>query len=149
MSLISIIASCILQCRSARRPFSSCRLVLIAALLVSPLAPAGPLWEETVLSSGSLDANGGHRQRFEPGTLVGSPEFAFPIYLEHGFRAEDPVSEYKVPQLQTHAAPEGRECGGKRPSTTSAHPQFLLEDEFHTCNEHPKDSSVILRTNPK
>ncbi|MFD0894008.1 hypothetical protein ACFQ5Q_10265 [Luteolibacter ambystomatis] len=62
-----------------------------------------------MLSLGSLDVDGRLRQKFELGTLAGSPEFAFPIYLEHGFRAEDPVSEYKVPQLETYAAPEGRD----------------------------------------
>lgn len=53
--------------------------------------------------------NGGLRQRFALGMLQGSPEFSFPIYLQHGFREGEPVSEYKIPQLESYVAPEGRE----------------------------------------
>ena len=37
------------------------------------------------------------------------PSFPFPVYLEHGFRAEEPVTDYKIPQLETYVAPEGRD----------------------------------------
>lgn len=70
---------------------------------------AGPSWEKPSLFLGSLEVDGGLRQRFQLGYLSGSPEFSFPIYLEHGFRAEDPVSEYKIPQLETYVVPEGRD----------------------------------------
>ena len=70
---------------------------------------AGPVWEKPSLFLGSLDIDGGLRQRFELGRLTGSPEFSLPIFLEHGFRAEDAVTEYKFPQLETYVAPEGRD----------------------------------------
>jgi YD repeat-containing protein len=70
---------------------------------------AGPAWERPSLFLGSLDVEGGLRQRFQLGFLSGSPEFSFPIYLEHGFRAEDAMTEYKIPQLETFVAPEGRD----------------------------------------
>jgi YD repeat-containing protein len=81
-------------------------IALTAAL---PAATGGPLWEKPSLFLGSLDIDGGLRQRFELGTLSGSPEFAFPIYMEHGIRSEDGVSEYRIPQLETYVVPEGRD----------------------------------------
>lgn len=70
---------------------------------------AGPVWEKPSLFLGSLDIDGGLRQRFELGVLSGSPEFSFPIFLEHGFKPEEPASEYRIPQLETYVAPEGRD----------------------------------------
>lgn len=83
----------------------------VAAFLAASLASAnaGPAWEKPSMFLGSLDLDGGLRQRFKLGVLAGSPEFAFPVYLEHSFRAEDPVTEYKIPQLETYVAPEGRD----------------------------------------
>ena len=83
----------------------------LAALFLASVASAhaGPAWERPSLFLGSLAVDGGLRQRFELGVLSGSPEFPFPIYLEHGLRAEDPVTEYKIPQLETYVAPEGRD----------------------------------------
>lgn len=74
-----------------------------------PAALAGPSWEKPSLYLGSLDVDGGLRQRFELGVLSGSPEFSFPIYLEHGLQAEEAVTEYRIPQLETYVAPEGRD----------------------------------------
>jgi YD repeat-containing protein len=70
---------------------------------------AGPVWEKPSLFLGALDIDGGLRQRFELGVLSGSPEFSLPIFLEHGFRPEESVSEYRIPQLETYVAPEGRD----------------------------------------
>ncbi|MEO0018934.1 MAG: hypothetical protein RLZZ522_2217, partial [Verrucomicrobiota bacterium] len=63
----------------------------LAALFLASVAitHAGPAWEKPSLFLGSLDVDGGLRQRFELGVLSGSPEFSLPVYLEHGFRAED------------------------------------------------------------
>lgn len=85
-----------------------CGLVLVAILVGAP-AQAGPVWEKPSLHLGSLDIDGGLRQRFQLGTLSGSPEFSFPVYLEHGFRIDESVSDYRVPQLETYVVPEGRE----------------------------------------
>jgi len=84
---------------------------LLAAALVSlGTANAGPVWEKPSLFLGSLDVDGGLRQRFELGVLSGgSPEFSFPIYLEHAFLEEEAVSEYRIPQLETFVVPEGRD----------------------------------------
>ncbi|MFT3990716.1 MAG: hypothetical protein QM680_04830 [Luteolibacter sp.] len=103
------------QCSETRGFFAAC---LASAL--SSFAWAGPSWEKPALSLGSLDLDGGLRQRFELGRLSGSPEFSFPIHLEHGLRPEEAVSEYKIPQLETYVVPEGRdgilwlEPGGNR-----------------------------------
>ena len=92
-----------------RRRYTS-DLVLVGLFLVSlARTGAGPVWEKPSLFLGSLDLDGGLRQRFELGVLSGSPEFALPVFLEHGFRAEDPVTEYKIPQLESYVVPEGRD----------------------------------------
>ena len=84
----------------------------LSLLLVGGTAMAGPVWEKPSLHLGSLDIDGGLRQRFQLGSLSGSPEFSFPIYLEHGFRLGEAVSDYQVPQLETYVVPEGRESSG-------------------------------------
>lgn len=86
-----------------------CWRIMPLFLGCSASATAGPVWERPSLFLGSLELDGGLRQRFELGVLSGSPEFSFPIYLEHGFRGEDPVTEYKIPQLETYVVPEGRD----------------------------------------
>ena len=90
------------------------RFCVLAALLVQftaqPSVSAGPVWEKPSLSLGSLDLDGGLSQRFQLGTLSGgSPEFSFPVILEHTLVAEEAVSEYRIPQLETYVVPEGRE----------------------------------------
>ena len=82
-------------------------MAVLAALVTG--GTGAPLWEKPSLFLGSLDLDGGLRQRFELGVLGGSPEFALPVFLEHGFRGEEPVSEYRIPQLETYVVPEGRE----------------------------------------
>ena len=95
------------QCRYFKRSFT-----LVAILLVScARSGAGPVWGKPSLFLGSLDLDGGLRQRFELGVLSGSPEFALPVFLEHGFRAEAPVTEYNAPSgvlHQYHYDPLGR-----------------------------------------
>jgi|GEM_PF-1286525 len=94
-------------------PKSQATLRIAASLVFLALQPsvtAGPVWEKPSLSLGSLDLDGGLRQRFQLGALSGgSPEFSFPIYLEHALVAEEAVSEYRIPQLETYVVPEGRE----------------------------------------
>lgn len=70
---------------------------------------AAPSWQKPTMSLGSLGIDGGLDQSFYLGSLSGSPEFAFPIYLEHSLRVDDPVSEYKINQLESYVVPEGRE----------------------------------------
>lgn len=83
---------------------ASCLLSLSFAICA-----AEPAWDKPSLSLGSLDIDGGLRQRFELGVLTGSPEFAFPLYLQHAFRSYETVAEYTIPQLETYVAPEGRD----------------------------------------
>ncbi|MCX6864889.1 MAG: hypothetical protein NTV46_01480, partial [Verrucomicrobia bacterium] len=93
-----------------RRRYFKRPITFVAILLVTCAhSGAGPVWEKPSLFLGSLDLDGGLRQRFELGVLTGSPEFALPVFLEHGFRAEDPVTEYKIPQLESYVVPEGRD----------------------------------------
>lgn len=89
-------------------PTAYFRLFAASGLLFG-MAGAGPVWEKPSLSLGSLDGDGGLRQRFELGVLSGSPEFSLPVFLEHGFRGDDPATEYKIPQLESYVAPEGRD----------------------------------------
>jgi YD repeat-containing protein len=79
-------------------------------MVISLPLSAGPSWEKPGLSLGSLDLNGGLRQRFELGVLGGSPEFSFPVFLEHTLRKGVAASEYRIPQLETYVVPEGREA---------------------------------------
>jgi YD repeat-containing protein len=91
-------------------PFRRMAILGMALALGQDVVLAGPVWVMPSLFLGSLDIDGGLRQRFELGTLCGSPEFAFPIYLEHGIRPDDRVSEYRIPQLETYVVPEGRDA---------------------------------------
>jgi hypothetical protein len=75
--------------------------VLVLAACPHDLA-AGPSWEKPALFLGSLDVNGGLRQRFELGVLGGSPEFSFPVFLEHALQEDNAASEYRIPQLETY-----------------------------------------------
>ena len=70
---------------------------------------AAPVWQQPKISFGSLDINGSLNQSFHLGSLSGSPEFSFPIFLEHSLRTDDPVSEYEVAQLESYVIPKGRE----------------------------------------
>lgn len=83
--------------------------VLPAIFASLSIAAAAPVWEKPSLSLGSLAGNGGLHQRFELGVLAGSPEFAFPVFLEHGFLGEEGMTDYKGPQLESYVAPEGRD----------------------------------------
>lgn len=96
-------------------------IITVVAMLGSlATTVAGPIWEKPTLFLGSLDVDGGLRQRFELGVLSGSPEFSFLFYLEHRFSVDEAVTEYGIPQLETYVVPEGRdqilwlEPGGNR-----------------------------------
>ncbi|TAG10283.1 MAG: RHS repeat protein [Verrucomicrobia bacterium] len=99
--------------QNLRTPSHAARFVFTASQIFLSLfsipAQAEPAWEKPSLSLGALDINGGLRQRFELGVLSGSPEFAFPIYLEHRLREEESLSEFQIPQLESYVVPEGRE----------------------------------------
>lgn len=122
------------------------RSSLIFFFAITPLltANAGPVWDKPSLSLGALDSDGGLRQRFELGVLSGSPEFSFSIFLEHGFRAEDAITEYKIPQLETYVVPEGRgqilwlEPGGIRHL-------FSTEDILVNTPEKQKEPWVAIK----
>ena len=124
-----------------------CYLLPVALLFlaVRPSAHAGPVWEKPSLSLGSLDLDGGLRQRFQLGSLSGgSPEFSFPIFLEHAFVADEAVSEYRIPQLETYVVPEGREeilwlePGGIRHL-------FKTKDILATAPEKQKEPWVAIK----
>ena len=82
---------------------------LILFFLLVKTILGGPVWERPRMSLGSLSINGALEQRFYLGSLGGSPEFAFSIYLEHTLRDEVPVSEYQISQLESYVIPEGRD----------------------------------------
>jgi hypothetical protein len=117
----------------------------IALTAAHSAATGGPLWEKPSLCLGSLDIDGGLRQRFELGALSGSPEFAFPIYMEHGIRPDDRVSEYRIPQLETYVVPEGLdeilwlEPGGIRHI-------FKTEDIVATAPARQKEPWLAIKT---
>jgi YD repeat-containing protein len=117
--------------------------VLVLAACPHDLA-AGPSWEKPALFLGSLDVNGGLRQRFELGVLGGSPEFSFPVFLEHALQEDNAASEYRIPQLETYVVPEGRdsilwlEPGGNRHL-------FKTSDVLKTAPERQKEPWVTLK----
>lgn len=123
-----------------------CGLGVVATLLGS-FAQAGPTWDRPSLHLGSLDVDGGLRQRFQLGTLSGSPEFSFSIYLEHGFRIGEALSEYRVPQLETYVVPEGRdgiawlEPGGIRH-------EFKHDEILEAAPERPVEPWVAVKLGP-
>lgn len=131
---------------SALKCLFQLRRTFIFVLSIAPVitAIAGPEWDKPSLSLGALDSDGGLRQRFELGVLSGSPEFPFPIYLEHGFRAEDAITEYKIPQLETYVVPEGRdqilwlEPGGNRYL-------FATKDMLANPPEHQKEPWIAIK----
>ena len=82
----------------------------IPALVLAVMAICGgqlfadmPSWEKAELTIGSLSARGDLHLKLPLGQLTGSPEFSFPIYLQHHLREEGTgtvraVSEWDVPQ---------------------------------------------------
>lgn len=82
---------------------------MLVSLVFTGNLVAAPSWQRPKMSLGSLGIDGALDQSFYLGSLSGSPEFAFPIFLEHSLRVDDPVSEYKINQLESYVVPEGRE----------------------------------------
>ena len=71
---------------------------------------ATPSWESPTLHNGQLRIDGQLYKRMGLGMLSGSPEFKFPIYLEHNiskypFGEFERFSQWSVPQLTSYVAP--------------------------------------------
>ena len=71
---------------------------------------ATPSWESSTLHNGQLRIDGQLYKRMGLGMLSGSPEFKFPIYLEHNiskypFGEFERFSQWSVPQLTSYVAP--------------------------------------------
>lgn len=71
---------------------------------------ATPSWESPTLHNGQLRIDGQLFKRLGLGMLNGSPEFKFPIYLEHNiskypFGELERFSQWSVPQLTSYAVP--------------------------------------------
>lgn len=69
-----------------------------------------PSWEPPSLHNGQLRIDGQLYKRFSLGRLNGSPEFSFPIYLEHNiskypYGELENFSQWTVPQLMSYVAP--------------------------------------------
>jgi hypothetical protein len=68
------------------RPAKPWRQGVVCCVLVLAACPhdlaAGPSSEKPALFLGSLDVNGGLRQRFELGVLAGSPEFTLSVFWD-------------------------------------------------------------------
>ena len=82
--------------------------VLIFILLTHLYAT--PSWESPTLHNGQLRIDGQLYKRMGLGMLSGSPEFKFPIYLEHNiskypFGEFERFSQWSVPQLTSYVAP--------------------------------------------
>lgn len=82
---------------------------ILIFILFSPLQ-ATPSWESPTLHNGQLRIDGQLFKRLGLGMLSGSPEFKFPIYLEHNiskypFGEFERFSQWSVPQLTSYVAP--------------------------------------------
>ena len=82
---------------------------ILIFILFSPLH-ATPSWESPTLHNGQLRIDGQLFKRLGLGMLNGSPEFKFPIYLEHNiskypFGEFERFSQWSVPQLTSYVAP--------------------------------------------
>ena len=71
---------------------------------------ATPSWESPTLHNAQLRIDGQLYKRFGLGILSGSPEFKFPIYLEHNiskypYGEFERFSQWSVPQLTSYVAP--------------------------------------------
>ena len=82
---------------------------ILIFILISPLQ-ATPSWESPTLHNGQLRIDGQLFKRLGLGMLNGSPEFKFPIYLEHNiskypFGEFERFSQWSVPQLTSYVAP--------------------------------------------
>lgn len=82
---------------------------ILIFILFSPLQ-ATPSWESPTLHNGQLRIDGQLFKRLGLGMLNGSPEFKFPIYLEHNiskypFGEFERFSQWSVPQLTSYVAP--------------------------------------------
>jgi YD repeat-containing protein len=121
--------------------------VILSFLSALATGSATPLWEKPSLYLGSLDVDGGLRQRFQLGVLAGSPEFSFPIFLEHGFRNEETLTDYRIPQLESYVVPEGRqeilwlEPGGNRHV-------FKIKQILASPPANQKEPWVAIRAGP-
>lgn len=73
--------------------------IVLAALVAG--ANGGPEWEKPSLFPGSLDIDGGLQQRFEPGTLSGSPEIAFHTHTPSGLKKSVAVWRSDTPVAPT------------------------------------------------
>jgi len=80
------------------------RLMFFVLLLFFGYLYATPSWEAPTLHNAQLRLDGQLYKRFRLGHLQGSPEFNFPIYLEHNiskypYEEFEKFSQWTVPQL--------------------------------------------------
>ena len=87
------------------------RILYLIFYFCAIISAAGtPSWESPTLHNGQLRVDGQLYKRFSLGRLGGSPEFAFPLYLEHNI-SKYPYNEYErfsqwtVPQLTSYVTP--------------------------------------------
>ena len=85
-------------------------LVHVLIFILTTHLNATPSWESPTLHNGQLRIDGQLFKRFGLGMLTGSPEFKFPIYLEHNiskypFGEFERFSQWSVPQLTSYVAP--------------------------------------------
>ena len=83
---------------------------ILSAIVICFNLFATPSWESPVLHNGQLRLDGQLYKRMGLGMLSGSPEFKFPIYLEHNiskypFGEFEYFSQWTVPQLTSYVAP--------------------------------------------
>ncbi|WOO42397.1 hypothetical protein [Rubellicoccus peritrichatus] len=85
----------------------------IIILLLAVVSVSAENWKKQSLSLGRLGIDGSLSRSFTLGSLGGSPEFSFPIMLEHSL-SDYPLDEYEtfslwtVPQLTTYVVPVRR-----------------------------------------
>lgn len=123
------------------------RLPGFGLLVLGQALQAGPLWQQPGLHLGALGIDGGLRQSFLLGTLSGSPEFSFPVMLEHGFRTGEALSDFRVPQLESYVVPEGRD-GIVWREPGGMHHSFQDDELLAAVPECQVQPWVAVRTGP-
>ena len=91
-------------------PYMRAICCILSAIVICFNLFATPSWESPALHNGQLRLDGQLYKRMGLGMLSGSPEFKFPIYLEHNiskypFGELEYFSQWTVPQLTSYVAP--------------------------------------------
>ncbi|CAN5674957.1 hypothetical protein BH11VER1_BH11VER1_32230 [soil metagenome] len=129
------------------RVFSLISGVFIAlALILLPLsAQAGTGWESGETSLAGMSLDGSPAVSFGLGALGGSPEFAFPMTLEH--RVEAKAEKLPLaPNVPANAKPEFKVCSASEWEVPQLRSRLLPEGHDYLSWQQPSGGHVWFKT---